>query len=78
MGYGVVGNNGWLLLSVNDYSSVGARTLLLSCLVHLMSFIVSSIIDVRLLRLALNNIYFFCREMDDLDKLILIKYHGHL
>ena len=78
MRYGAVSNNGWLLLFVNGYSSVGARTLFLSCLVYLMSFMVLSIIDVRPLRLASNNIYFVRQEMDDLDKLILIKYHGNL
>lgn len=51
MGYGVVGINGWLLLSTNDYSSVNARTLLLSCLGHWMSYMASSIIDVHKLPL---------------------------
>ena len=56
MRYEVVGINGWLLLSANGYSSVGARMLLLSCLRHLMSFMASSVIDVYTLRLALNSV----------------------
>ena len=56
MRYGTVDINGWLLLSANGYSSVGAHMLLLSCLRNLMSFMSSSIIDVRMLLLALNNV----------------------
>ena len=54
MGYGAIGINGWFLLFANGYSSVGAHTLLLSCLRHGMSFMASSVIDVHTLRLALN------------------------
>ena len=56
MRYGAVDINGWLLLSANGCSFVGARMLLLSCLRNLMSFMASSIIDVRMLLLALNNV----------------------
>ena len=51
-----VGINGWLLLFANGYSFVNARTLLLSCLGHWMSFMTSSIINVHMLRLTLNSI----------------------
>ena len=34
MGYGAIGINGWPLLSTHSYLSVGAHTLLLSCLCH--------------------------------------------
>ena len=51
MGYGVIGINGWLLLFANGYSSVNARTLLLSCLGHWMSYMTSSVIDVHTLPL---------------------------
>ena len=51
MGYGAVGINGWLLLFANGYSSVNARTLLLSCLGHWMSYMTSSVINVHTLPL---------------------------
>ena len=56
MRYGAVDINGWLLLSANGCSSVGAHMLLLSCLRNLMSFMASSIIDVHMLLLALNSV----------------------
>ena len=56
MGYGAVGINGWFLLFANGYSFVGAHTLFLSYLGHLMSFMASSVIDVCTLRFALNSI----------------------
>ena len=58
MGFGVVGNKCLLLLPINGYLSVGVQTLLLSYLLHLMSFMALSVINDRPLCLALNSIYF--------------------
>ena len=55
-----------------EYLIIFPRTLLLSCFVHLMSFMVSSVIDVQSLHLALNSIYFVCREINNLGTLMLI------
>ena len=51
-----VGINGRLLLSANIYSSIGARSLLLSCLRNWMSFMVSFVIDVCTLHLVSNSV----------------------
>ena len=56
MGYGAVGINGWFLLFANGYSFVGAHTLFLSYLGHLMSFMALFVVDARTLCLALNSI----------------------
>ena len=44
MRFGAVSNKCWILLPVNGYLSVGIRTLLLNCLLHLISFMTSSVI----------------------------------
>ena len=57
---------------LREYLIIFPRTLLLSCFVHLMSFMVSSVIDVQSLHLALNSIYFVRREIYNLGTLMLI------
>lgn len=58
MGFGAIGNKCLLLLPINGYSSVSVHMLLLSYLLHLMSFMASFGIDDWPLCLVLNSIYF--------------------